>query len=68
MSSMLYDYASNTWQPGATMRNGRWYPTNLTLPNGDVLTISGGDTAGVLNVIPEVWSPGGINGEGAGAG
>jgi hypothetical protein len=65
MSSMLYDYASNTWQPGATMRNGRWYPTNLTLPNGDVLTISGGDTAGVLNVIPEVWSPGGLNGEGA---
>ena len=41
------------------MRNGRWYPTNLTLANGEVLTISGGDTAGMLNVIPEVWSPAG---------
>jgi len=64
MSSVIFDYTSNSWQQAATMRNGRWYPTNLTLANGEVLTISGGDTAGVLNVIPEVWSPGGINGEG----
>jgi hypothetical protein len=64
MSSVLFDFASNSWQTGPTMRNGRWYPTNLTLASGEVLTISGGDTAGVLNVIPEVWSPGGLNGEG----
>jgi len=36
----------------------RWYPTATTLPNGQVLTISGGDTAGVLNLIPEVYQPG----------
>jgi Domain of unknown function (DUF1929)/Divergent InlB B-repeat domain len=64
MSSVLFDYTTNSWQTGPTMRNGRWYPTNLTLATGEVLTISGGDTAGVLNVIPEVWSPGGLNGEG----
>ena len=40
------------------MRNGRWYPTSTTLPNGQVLTISGGDTAGVLNTLPEVYQPG----------
>jgi galactose oxidase-like protein/List-Bact-rpt repeat protein len=64
-TSELYDYASNTWQAGPAMRNGRWYPTNLSLASGEVLTISGGDTAGVLNVIPEVWSPGGADGTGA---
>jgi hypothetical protein len=40
------------------MRNGRWYPTNTTLPNGQLLTISGGDTAGKVNLIPEVYAPG----------
>jgi len=62
VNSEFYDYATNSWQPGPNMRNGRWYPTNLTLATGEVLTISGGDTAGVLNVIPEVWTPGGLNG------
>ena len=47
--------ASGGWTRAADMRNGRWYPTNLTLPTGEVLTISGGDTAGVRNLIPEVW-------------
>ena len=37
------------------MQNGRWYPTNTTLASGEVLTIAGGDTAGVNNYIPEVW-------------
>ena len=47
--------ASGGWTRAADMRNGRWYPTNLTLPTGEVLTISGGDTAGTRNLIPEVW-------------
>lgn len=65
LSSELYDPVSNSWQAGPDMRNGRWYPTNTTLASGEVLTISGGDTAGVLNMIPEVWSPGGSNGQGS---
>jgi hypothetical protein len=36
------------------MQNGRWYPSNLTLANGEMLTISGGDTIQALNTIPEV--------------
>ena len=40
------------------MQNGRWYPTNTTLATGEVLTISGGDTAGTRNLIPEVWQNG----------
>ena len=37
------------------MNNGRWYPTNTTLPNGDVLVISGTITSGAPNVEPQVW-------------
>jgi hypothetical protein len=48
--------ASGGWTRVADMQNGRWYPTNLTLPTGEVLTISGGDTAGTPNLIPEVWN------------
>ncbi|MGH7512197.1 MAG: galactose oxidase-like domain-containing protein [Gemmatimonadales bacterium] len=54
----IFDYRTNGWTRAADMRNGRWYPTSTTLPNGQVLTISGGDTAGVYNLIPEVYQPG----------
>jgi len=38
------------------MNNGRWYPTNTTLPNGDMLVISGWINASVgVNVEPQVW-------------
>jgi hypothetical protein len=53
-----YDYLTGVWTKLSDMRNGRWYPTNTTLPNGQMLTISGGDTAGTTNLIPEVYLPG----------
>ena len=58
-TTYLFDFALNKWTRVADMRNGRWYPTNTTLANGEVLTISGGDTAGVFNLIPEVWQSNG---------
>jgi hypothetical protein len=61
-STAIYDYATNAWTTGPAMRNGRWYPTVTALPNGEMLTISGGDTAKVLNRIPEVWTPGATTG------
>lgn len=54
----LFDAATNGWTRSADMQNGRWYPTNTALPSGEMLAISGGDTAGVRNVIPEVWQAG----------
>ncbi len=54
----LFDYRTGQWVRGPDMRNGRWYPTNTTLANGQMLAISGGDTAGQLNVIPEIYAPG----------
>ncbi|HEY7480025.1 MAG TPA: galactose oxidase-like domain-containing protein [Gemmatimonadales bacterium] len=57
-STYLFSYQTGQWTKGADMRNGRWYPTATTLPNGQVLAISGGDTAAALNVLPEVYGPG----------
>ncbi len=52
--SYAFNFIKNKWLAGQNMANGRWYPTNTTLGSGKVLTISGGDTAGVINQIPEV--------------
>jgi hypothetical protein len=41
------------------MENGRWYPTNTALASGEVLTLSGGDTAQQRNLIPEVYQSNG---------
>jgi hypothetical protein len=54
-TTYLFDFALNRWTRVADMRNGRWYPTNATMANGEVLTISGGDTAAVTNDLPEVY-------------
>ncbi|MEP6687952.1 MAG: galactose oxidase-like domain-containing protein, partial [Gemmatimonadales bacterium] len=56
-ATYLLDYKTGVWTQGGDMRNGRWYPTTTALPNGQVLVISGGDTAAQLNVIPEVYAP-----------
>ena len=53
-TAFTYDTASG-WFRTPDMRNGRWYPSVLTLASGEMLVVSGGDTAGVRNVIPEVY-------------
>jgi hypothetical protein len=57
----LFDYVFKTWSPGPTMQNGRWYPSVLTLANGEALVVSGGGTDGTLNTIPEVLSADGTS-------
>ncbi len=60
----IYDPAANTWTPTATMDDGRWYPTAITLPSGSVLVLSGSyfdptQTPSVINnFIPQIWSDG----------
>ena len=39
--SNIFDYTTNMWSPSGQMNLGRWYPTNTTLANGDVATVSG---------------------------
>jgi hypothetical protein len=57
-TAFLFDPVSNSWTRSQDMQNGRWYPTNTTLATGEVLTVAGDVTAGVANLIPEVWQNG----------
>jgi hypothetical protein len=54
-SAQIFDWRTNTWTAAPDMRNGRWYPTNTTLPNGEVLVVAGGDTLKQPNTVPEVF-------------
>jgi len=55
-NASLYDPGSNTWTRVSDMNAPRWYPTNTTLSNGDVLVTSGdmNSSAGV-DTLPQVW-------------
>ncbi|MGH7525260.1 MAG: galactose oxidase-like domain-containing protein, partial [Gemmatimonadales bacterium] len=55
----IFDFQSGTWSRGPAMQWGRWYPTSTTLPNGEVLTLAGSDSAGIDVETPEVWMVGG---------
>ncbi len=57
--SNVFDYLTNTWTPGPSMNAGRWYPTDTTLPNGEVLVVAGTVVAGVDNDLPQVWTTSG---------
>lgn len=51
----VFDPVTDTWEELPVMAQGRWYPSNITLPNGDVLTVAGTDETGENVLIPEVW-------------
>jgi hypothetical protein len=59
LASTIFNFASSSFTTGPNMANGRWYPSNTTLPNGEILALSGGDTAQVTNLIPEVYQANG---------
>src|SRR5437899_6663700 len=52
----VFDPTTNTWQAGPPMARGRWYPTNTTLPDGEMLTIGGRDESGTVVTLPEIWN------------
>lgn len=54
-SASTYDPFTNTWTRHPDMNAGRWYPTNTTLANGDVLTISGDIQPNTVNDLPQVF-------------
>jgi hypothetical protein len=51
----LFDPATGAWLALPAMARGRWYPTNTTLPSGEVVTIAGADETGAHVPVPEVW-------------
>lgn len=53
----IFDSTNNTWSRGPVMNAGRWYPSNCTLGNGEVLIAAGTDKTGQPNKLPQVWQP-----------
>lgn len=51
----LFDYATGTWTQLPDMNDRRWYPTNLTLPNGSVLAWGGQTVNSVINPVSQVF-------------
>lgn len=51
----IYDPFTDSWESLPDMNNGRWYPSNATLANGDVLVMAGTFQTGQVNTIPQVW-------------
>jgi galactose oxidase-like protein/List-Bact-rpt repeat protein len=52
----IFDPGVRTLTRLPAMAQGRWYPTNTTLADGEVLTAGGADENAVIVGIPEVWN------------
>ncbi|HEX5962809.1 MAG TPA: hypothetical protein VFY42_03720, partial [Gemmatimonadales bacterium] len=50
----VFDPATSSWSATTSMAQGRYYPTTTTLPNGQILAVSGHDTTKTVVTIPEV--------------
>lgn len=50
----LYDYATGNWQQLPDMNDRRWYPTNLTLGNGNTVVWAGITRNGNINKKPQI--------------
>jgi uncharacterized repeat protein (TIGR02543 family) len=46
-------FNGTSWQVTGTMNYARWYPTLVTLENGNVVALSGNQAPGTLAAIPE---------------
>ena len=56
LDAFIFEQNTKQWRTVASMAGGRWYATQVALGNGRVLTVSGLDQNGNLNVIPEIYN------------
>jgi hypothetical protein len=58
----VFDYRNNTWARVGSMNNGRWYPSNVTLANGETVIVSGyyrpggTGTSITVNTTPDLFT------------
>ena len=52
-----FNVASGTLVEQAPMSHGRWYPTQVTLPDGRTVIVSGADEFGSYNFLAEIYDP-----------
>lgn len=53
----VFDPSTETWTYTGDMQVGRWYPTNVALPDGRTLVLSGFDEQNNLTDLVEVYDP-----------
>ena len=56
-ATYTFDPIGETWTKRDDMKYGRWYPTAVTMPNGEVLTFSGRDADGAVVQQVERFNP-----------
>ncbi len=52
----VFNPGSAGWSATSNMAQGRYYATTTTLPNGEILAVSGHDTTKAVVTIPEIWN------------
>ncbi|MEU0539603.1 galactose oxidase-like domain-containing protein [Nocardia sp. NPDC005978] len=62
--ALIFDPATLSWNAVPDMAFGRWYPSLATLPDGNIVAVSGLGADNFLSVVPELfdaatetWSP-----------
>jgi hypothetical protein len=54
----IFNITNQSWSRGPDMREGRWYPSIITLPNKELLIMGGNSSeTTVINYISDVWNP-----------
>ena len=56
-SAYEFNVQTNTFQKVSSMARGRWYPTNISLPDGKVWVHDGLDEFGDRNALVEIYDP-----------
>lgn len=56
-SAYEFNVQTNTFQKVSSMARGRWYPTNVSLPDGKVWVHDGLDEFGDRNALVEIYDP-----------
>lgn len=54
--AIIFNFTTERWFKVASMNTGRWYPTVLTLGDGQILALSGLDINGNLSRKPEIFN------------
>uniref|UniRef100_UPI0030DACE0C galactose oxidase-like domain-containing protein n=1 Tax=uncultured Hoeflea sp. TaxID=538666 RepID=UPI0030DACE0C len=54
-SVTVFDYRTQTMSEAEPMDYARWYPSNITLSNGDILVLGGRDKDYLGSTIPEIY-------------
>ncbi len=58
-NTTIFDPETSRFHQAEDMADGRWYPTNVSLPDGRIATFSGYGEDGTRNATAEIYTPGG---------